>query len=160
MKKMLLTTSALALALSLPVAANALSLGVKSGIDVSAGVSAGTNASGGSTSNSTAAGGSANGSANVNTVVEAMSTDQAEISAIADLGADSKVEVMKIGAVGKTNAVVQAMTQNAQAAADLQAAINAQADLKSQLEANDIDVSTIIAADVAADGTLVLYSNS
>jgi hypothetical protein len=55
-------------------------------------------------------------------------------------------------------AFTNAEAANQDATAQLQAAIEANSAFKAQLEQNNIQVTSIVAADVAADGALVLYS--
>jgi len=182
MKKTLLATAAVALVLAMPAAGNALSLSVNLGANASGGATAGgagvsanggasvdattqANASGNGGSGASGAGNAAataNGNVSESSVLTAFNGDQAALQAIANLGADSNVEVLRIGSMvsANTNAFSQAITDNSSASAQLQTAINANADLSAQLGQNNIDVSTIVAADVDANGTLVLYSNS
>jgi hypothetical protein len=71
------------------------------------------------------------------------------------------VSVIGIAGVGgvDANALAQAEAANAEATAQLQAAISANTDFAAQLEDNDIAVSSVVSADVAADGSLVLYTS-
>ena len=183
MKKTLLATAAVALVLAMPAAGNALSLSVNLGANTSGGATVGgagvsanggasvdattqANASGNGGSGASGAGGSASATANGNvsesSVLTAFNSDQAALQAIANLGADSNVQVLRIGSMvsANANAFSQAISDSSSASAQLQTAINANADLSAQLGQNNIDVSTLVAADVDANGTLVLYSNS
>jgi len=183
MRKILLATAAVALALTIPAVGNALSLSVGAGVSgngsasgsgVSLGGAANVNAAaqanaggggiGGATSSDDTATAAANGDISDSTVLAAFNADgdRTAIQAVGSLGADSKVEVVKIGSIVSANADAfnPAITNSAATSAQLQAAINANADLSAQLGQNNIDVSSIVAGDVETDGTLVLYSNS
>ena len=150
MTKMFLATSTVALALSLPLAANAVTLNL--GGDLGAGVKVGTSGS----ANGTASTG-ASVAADENAVIKTFGTTQAELDAIASVNSSSKVMVVGIGSVSD-DAWMKAKAENAKATADLQAAINANADLKASLQKNKIKVSSVVAADLAADGSLILYA--
>jgi hypothetical protein len=144
MKKTLLATSSLALVLAMPLAANAVTLNLGGDLGANADVSANTDM---------------NVATDESGVIKTFGTTQAELDAVASVDATSKVMVVGIGSVSD-DAWMKAKSDNAKATADLQAAINANADLKASLQDKKIDVSSIVAADLAADGSLVLYTAS
>jgi hypothetical protein len=179
MKKLMITAAAAALVVSLPAAASAASIGLNagagasvggSGASVGADVGVGADAStGGAASTEGAASiggaGSAEGagstpsSVDVNGVLASFATTKAEVVAIANLEDDTPVKVIGIDAMANANvdAFAKTVADNQTGIAELQAAIAANAAFKSELEAANIAVDTIVAADVAADGGLILY---
>jgi hypothetical protein len=154
----------LAAAVAIPASAWALQLTVEG--DAGAGVSAGANA--GAAGANAGVGMAADQAGNA--VVEmgklranlghSFTTSQAELDAITNLKADSKVTVIKIDTAANADMdmVTKAKTDNKADIDKLQTAINGSTDLKKELDAKSISVTSIVAADVADDGTLILYS--
>jgi hypothetical protein len=180
MKTIMVTAGAVALGTALPVSAMAAGLQVGVGVGASAGVSAsggasagvsaagGANAAGASEASvaspgslSGSAGGSASRGANLDTVLLTFATTQAELEAIASLGKETKVNVVGIDAVVSADpeAFAQATADNQGSAAELQAAVDANAEFKADLEAAGIAVSSIVAADIGGDGVLTLCTS-
>jgi hypothetical protein len=87
-------------------------------------------------------------------------TTDAEVAAIAGIKEATKVTIRKItvGAAADAAAVNKAKADNAAETAKLQAALNANAAFKAELTAKMVDPATIVAMEVAADGTVTLYS--
>ena len=178
--KAIIYTSTLAIAWGLAAPATALDLGVDIGVsgqvDASGGgasaegrssarvsASGGGSASGGEsgfTAASRASGaGSAAADVSLDAVVAAFATTQAALDAIAAVGAGTTVNVVRIG--GMVNAYPSVFAEavaNQAASAEIQAVIAANAGLTADLEGAGIAVRSIVAADIAAGGTLTLYS--
>ncbi len=154
----------------LSVGNTGVNLGANTSANATASLGGSASTGGGTSDGSATANGSASGSSaamvaantSINSVVDAFASNQAELNAIANLQDDSVVDVIRIGTVASANAdtFASVASENADATAQLQAAINANADFKAQLEGSDVSVDSIVAADVTADGALVLYSNS
>ena len=139
MKKLLITAAALALAF--PIAANADS--------VTGTVGAAGEAAAGSTS------AAANASMNASGALSALGDSQGAIDAVGKVDASTNIQVV---AVTDADIPADAVSQHDSDIKKLQAAIDAQADLKAKLQAQSVDVNNVVAADTAADGTLVLYT--
>jgi hypothetical protein len=89
-------------------------------------------------------------------------TTDAEVAAIAGVKDVTKVTVrqIRLGTAPDAAAVNKVKTDNAAETARLQAALNANAAFKAELSAKMVDPATIVAMEVAADGTITLYSLS
>jgi hypothetical protein len=95
------------------------------------------------------------------TMLGTMRTTDGEVAAIAGVQAATKVTVVQIKLSGAdATAVNKARTDNAGETARLQAAINANAAFRAELMARMVNPATIVAASIAADGTITLYSVS
>lgn len=176
----LITTTALlaslaaapALALDANVGANASSDvgaqvdsgGVNAGADMNtdAQIGAGTSASDGSAAATTDAGITASTSSDPNfgmliSSLNASANTAAEVQAMTDV---SSVSVVKIDDLQKGNnqaAVSNAISKNAEATAELQAAIEANSALKAELEEQSVEVSSVVAAHVGTGGQLTVF---
>jgi hypothetical protein len=165
MKKLLLAAALATVALPM-AAANALS--VSTGVTGTVGATVGGDTASvgiGGSGNASAATGTVGQSAvtagaNASTVISAIGSNGAGLSALGSLSSDASVQVVNVGAIANANAdaFASATTENQSSIAQLQSAIAANTDLSAQLAANDIAVSSIVAASVTASGTLVLYS--
>jgi len=93
-------------------------------------------------------------------VLAAFPTTQSELNAVANLSPTSVVNVIVIDPMVSANldALTQAKSDNQSDVERLQAAITANADLKGELEARSVQVSTVLAAALAPNGVLVLYA--
>ena len=172
MKKLMMTVAASAFAAALPTTmATAAEIGVSVGASADASVSGGASggaAAGGSGGASLASTGSASGSGSgsisggvdLDKVLLALATTQAELDAIAAVGADTKVNVIGLDAVISADADVfaQAAAKSGADTAELQAAIEDNAGFKADLEAAGIAANSIVAANIGADGVLTLYT--
>jgi hypothetical protein len=89
-------------------------------------------------------------------------TSDAEIAAIAGVKEATKVTVrqVKLGTAADAASVSKIKTDRAADITRLQGAINANAAFKAELAAKMVDTASIVAAEVAADGTITLYSLS
>ena len=89
-------------------------------------------------------------------------TTDPEVAAIAAIKDVTKVTVrqIKLGTSADAAAASKIKTDRAADITRLQAAINANATFKGELAAKMVDVATVVAAEVAADGTITLYSLS
>lgn len=87
-------------------------------------------------------------------------TTDAEVAAIAGVKEGTKVTVrqIKVGTAADAGAVNKAKTDNAAETAKLQAALNANAGFKGELSARMVDPASVVAIEVAADGTITLYT--
>jgi hypothetical protein len=93
-------------------------------------------------------------------VLAAFPTTQSELNAVANLTAKSVVNVIVIDPMVSANldALTRAKADNQRDVDRLQEAIAANGELKSQLEARSVQVATVLAADLAPNGVLVLYA--
>ena len=89
-------------------------------------------------------------------------TTQAEIYAIANLQNDSVVRVVMVDSVSATSQAFAEAQAESQEDISLGCRLRSRptSDFKAQLEASDVEVTWIVAAEFAADGALVLYSSA
>lgn len=80
----------------------------------------------------------------------------AAAQSIASMDSFSDVTVRRISGEESANAS-EAVSQNRDAITQLQSAISGNAELMSRLEAEGVEVSSIVGAEVAGNGALVLY---
>jgi hypothetical protein len=87
-------------------------------------------------------------------------TTDAEVAAIGGIKDATKVLVrqIKAGTSSDAAAVTAIKTKNAADITKLQAAINSNAAFKGELTAKMVDLATIVAMEVAADGSITLYA--
>ena len=87
-------------------------------------------------------------------------TSDAEVAAIAGIKDATKVTVRKItaGSASDAAAVTKVKTDRKADIDKLQAALNANAAFKGELTAKMVDPASIVAMEVAGDGTITLYS--
>lgn len=136
--------------------------------DASAGANVGANvggSGGGSAGANVAAanaGASGPSTVNANVVLSAFGSIDAAAEAVAELDSESVVRVVPIGVMlsADPGAFANVTTAKAGATADLQAAIKANADFAAQLAGSGISVDSVVAGNVNADGSLVLYTKS
>ncbi|WP_457935449.1 hypothetical protein [Mesorhizobium sp. 10J20-29] len=81
----------------------------------------------------------------------------ADIKAMTDVSEVTVVMVSDLEAGANAAAIGNAMSKNAEARADLQAAIEANTDLKAELENQSVDVSSVVAANIGAGGSLTVF---
>ncbi len=132
------------------------------GMNTDAEIGTGTSASDGSATTTTDSGitASTSSDANFGLLMSSLKSNvdtAAEVKAMTDV---SNVKVVKVGDLAKGNnevAVNNAISKNAEATTELQTAIEANSALKSELDQQSVDVSSIIAADVGADGQLTVF---
>jgi hypothetical protein len=93
-------------------------------------------------------------------VLAAFPTTQSELNAVANLTERSVVNVIVIDPMltGNLDALTHAKDDNRRDVDRLQAAITANNELKTELEARSVLVATVFAADLAPNGVLVLYA--
>jgi hypothetical protein len=93
-------------------------------------------------------------------VLAAFPTTQSELNAVANLSPTSVVNVIVIDPMVSANldALARAKSDNQGDVDRLQAAIAANIELKGELEARSVQVATVLAADLAPNGVLVLYA--
>jgi len=101
--------------------------------------------------------------ADATAAVSAISHSQAGINQIRSLKEVTSVEIVDVDTLAQSNAdtaLEKALTKNAQGAAKLQAALQSQADVMAAIMAEDpdFDVTSVVAADVKADGRLVIFT--
>ena len=143
-------------------------------VDTGTGVDVGIGASGDSGSGS--ADGSVSGTIGTDTQIKTNNMGAAAdtgswdglMSAMGDTGASgaissmsnvSTVNVVKIGdlADADTDALAKAKTDNQASIDELQSSLEANASVKAALDAKGVDASDVVAANVAADGSLTVY---
>jgi hypothetical protein len=96
---------------------------------------------------------------NAQMAMNALGITNAELLAIANVGASSPVRVVMIGAADTAAAALaKALPESTSDIARLRGAIAANASFKTDLDAKNIDVAKIVAAEVARDGLLILYA--
>ena len=104
--------------------------------------------------------GSTDTKANFGTVMSSIKSGKTNVSAISGMTTVSKVNVVRIGDLAKGNnmqALDKAITDNQSDITGLQTAIGANSVLKAKLDAESIQASSIVAADVEADGSVTVY---
>lgn len=89
----------------------------------------------------------------------AMSGNAASATAIGGMANADNVEIVWIDQLDGYDgaAIDERMAADAQASTDLQAAVAANADLAQALEAEGVEASQVVAAEMAADGGVTLY---
>jgi len=98
--------------------------------------------------------------ANFGTVMSSIKAGKTNVSAITGLTTVSKVNVVKVSDLAKGNnmqALDKAITDNQADITGLQTAINGNTALKAKLDAEQIQASSVVAADIAADGSVTVY---
>jgi hypothetical protein len=98
--------------------------------------------------------------ANFGTVMSSIKAGKTNVSAISGMTNVSKVNIIRIGDLAKGNnmqAVEKAITDNQADIAGLQTAIGANTALKAKLDAQSIQASSVVAANVEADGSVTVY---
>lgn len=188
MRKLLLTTTAAALVFSIPALAIDVGVNAGGSVNANAGTNTGGGvnaAAGAKVSTNFNSGGNARSSANVatnfnsganagidvnvgasadvNAAVSAISRSKAEIDQIKSLEEVTSVEIIDMDTLAQGNADIsldKALTENGPGVARLQAALQSKADLMAAILAEnpDFDVESVVAADVKADGRLVVYT--
>jgi hypothetical protein len=152
------------------VPATAASLNVGVGLDVGAGVTTDANA-GDNGSNTTVSGSAATGvsvsstgdgssSLDVNALLRLIGNanyDDDSFSSWTSASATSVINLDDRLDASSNAAIDAAVTANLDEQDDLRAAISANADLSAWLETNGIDATSVIAIDVAADGSVDVY---
>jgi hypothetical protein len=85
--------------------------------------------------------------------------DTGASGAISSMSNVSTVNVVKIGdlADADTDALAKAKTDNQASIDELQSSLEANASVKAALDAKGVDASDVVAANVAADGSLTVY---
>jgi hypothetical protein len=104
--------------------------------------------------------GSIGSDANLDSVISAMRSGESNATAIQGMSEVSSVTVVKVDDLAKgddAQALETAMSDNEKAVSSLQAAIEANADLKAELAAQSVDSSNVVAANVEANGALTVY---
>ena len=95
---------------------------------------------------------------NVDSVVSSIERNSDNANAIGSMAEVSTVTVVRIADLeGDASIVSQAASQNSASVDELRAALTANSNLEAALDAESVDVSSVVAADVAADGSLVVY---
>lgn len=167
----LITTTALVVGL---MAAPAFAVDLNAGGNVNAGaqaggagtnVDAGANAGAGANtgaqfSTDTGTTASTSADANFGMLISSLNTSAktaAHIQSMTDVSQLSVVNVSELEAGANAAAVNNALSKNADARAELQAAIEANASLKAELEQRSVEVSSVVAANVGADGSLTVF---
>ncbi|MEP9387178.1 hypothetical protein [Mesorhizobium sp. KR9-304] len=98
--------------------------------------------------------------ANFGTVMSSIKAGKTNVSAITGLTMVNKVNVIRVGDLAKGNnmqALDKAITDNQADITGLQNAIGANAALKAKLDAESVEASSVVAANVEADGSVTVY---
>jgi endonuclease/exonuclease/phosphatase family metal-dependent hydrolase len=98
--------------------------------------------------------------ANFGTVMSSIEAGKTNVSAITGLTAVNKVNVVKVGDLAKGNnmqALDKAITDNQTDITGLQTAISGNTALKAKLDAEQVQASSVVAADVEADGSVTVF---
>ena len=98
--------------------------------------------------------------ANFGTVMSSIKAGKTNVGAITGLTAVSKVNVVKVSDLAKGNnmqALDKAITDNQADITGLQTAISGNTALKAKLDAEQVQASSVVAADVEADGSVTVY---
>jgi hypothetical protein len=97
---------------------------------------------------------------NMEVVLAAFPTPRSEVNAVANLSEHSAVKVIVIDMMIDANAdaIAKARVDNREDIDRLLAAIAANTQFRIDLESHDVIIKTVLAADIGADGVLVLYA--
>jgi hypothetical protein len=98
--------------------------------------------------------------ANFGTVMSSIKAGKTNVSAITGLATVNKVNVVKVGDLAKGNniqALDKAIADNQTEITSLQTAISGNAALKAKLDAEQVQASNVVAANVEADGSVTVY---
>ena len=98
--------------------------------------------------------------ANFGTVMSSIKAGKTNVNAISALTTVSNVNVIRIGDLAKGNnmqALDKAIADNQADITGLQTVIGANTALKAKLDAESIQASSVVAADVEADGSVTVY---
>jgi hypothetical protein len=172
MKKLLCATAIMA-GLGLAVPANAGEIGASVGGSVAAGV--GANVSGSNIGGSVTAGANVSGNAGsnvstdsgttvgANAAIAATADSRAEIRkirALNNIGSITLVDVNTLASAAATTSVSTRLSQNSRRAANIQAALSANADIMAAIMAENpnFDIGSVVAAEVRSNNTLVIYT--
>jgi hypothetical protein len=92
-------------------------------------------------------------------ILAALPTPRSEVNAVANIGPHTAVHVIVLDMMIDANAAAIANARSASRPdiERLQAAIAGNAAFKAELESKRVTVETVLAAELGADGTLVLY---
>jgi hypothetical protein len=92
-------------------------------------------------------------------ILAAFVMTRSRLNAIANLTDQSVVEVIVVDPMIAANAdaIASAEAANRQDVTQLQAAIKANGKLQTDLESRDVEITTVLAADIMPGGVLVLY---
>ncbi len=178
MKRTLLLTTAAMMAASLAAPAFALDVGADVGGSVGAnvggssgsddsgssgGINLGGNANAGASAQAqTDSGttGSIGSDANLDLVISAIGSGEDNAATIQGMSDVSSVTVVDAGDLAQgddAQALEDAMSEHEDGISDLRAAIDANTDLKAELERQSADSSDVVAVDVQADGALTVF---
>ena len=98
--------------------------------------------------------------ANFGTVMSSIKAGKTNVSAISSLTTVNKVNVIRVGELAKGNnmqALDKAIADNQADITGLQTAINSNTALKAKLDAESVQASGIVAANIEADGSVTVY---
>ncbi len=98
--------------------------------------------------------------ANFGTVMSSIKAGKTNVGAIGTLTAVSKVNVIRVADLAKGNnmqALDKAVADNQADITSLQTAVSGNAALKAKLDAESVQASNVIAANVEADGSVTVY---
>jgi len=98
--------------------------------------------------------------ANFGTVMSSIKAGKTNVGAITGLTTVNEVNVVRVSDLAKGNnmqALDKAITDNQADITSLQTAISGNTALKAKLDAESIQASNVVAADVAADGSVTVY---
>jgi hypothetical protein len=125
-----------------------------------AGVKAGTNTDANATVDTSTTGAIA-GTADVATTVSAINSTSASIDQLKKLQTVKSVKVMKLDAAANSDAQFKsAMDKNKADTASLRTTIQANANLQSQLQAQNVTLESIVAIEVDGNGNVIVYTQS
>ena len=98
--------------------------------------------------------------ANFGTVMSSIKAGKTNVSAIGGLTTINKVHVIRVGDLAKGNnmqALDKAISDNQADITGLQTAITANTALKAKLDAESVQASNVVAANIEADGSVTVY---
>ena len=98
--------------------------------------------------------------ANFGTVMSSIKAGKTNVSAISGMTTVNSVNVVRVGDLAKGNnmqALEKAITENQADITSLQTAIGANTELKAKLDAESVQATSVVAADVEADGSITVY---
>jgi hypothetical protein len=98
--------------------------------------------------------------ANFGSVMSSIKAGKTNVSAISGMSTVSKVNIIRVGDLAKGNnmqALDKAIMDNEADITSLQTAIGANTALKAKLDAELVQASSVVAANVEADGSVTVY---
>jgi hypothetical protein len=99
--------------------------------------------------------------ADISTVIAAIGANQTSVTQIPTITEVSKLKVVKVGDIATEDAdkekLETALSENKEQVTALQTAVDANAALKAELEKQQVETSSVVAAKLEADGSMTVF---